>query len=302
MRKRHVVLFIFFTLLILFYPGNSDYFQVFAFNRPLFQKKEKEFPLKPIGKIPIVQSLYQPLTTAEGIYIVELSTLTPLFEYNPQKKLFPASTAKIITALTANDLYQFDDVITVNNVNVEGQIMGLVEGEKITFENLLYGMLIHSGNDAAYAIANAYGYDKFIELMNKKARSLQMINSNFSNPAGLDDQNQYTTPYDLTLAARELLSNKALKKIVSIKDITISDVDYKYFHSLTNVNKLLGEIHGIGGLKTGHTESAGDNLVSYYRNNNNEYIITVLKSLDRFEDTKNLVKWLNESVSYYSED
>jgi len=299
MHKRHLIFVILFTLLILFYPGNSDYFQIFAFNRKLFGQKQTSLSLKPVGKIPVVKSLYQPNTSAEGIYIVELSTFTPLYEHNTNQTFFPASTTKVITALTAYDLFQLDDVITVKNVAVEGQTMGLVEGERITFENLLYGMLIHSGNDAAYAIANFYGYDKFVELMNKKAADLQMKNSHFTNPAGLDDLNQYSTPFDLTLAARELLNNKFLKKIVSIKEITIADVDYKYFHSLTNVNKLLGEIHGIGGLKTGHTENAGDNLISFFRNNDNEYVITVLKSLDRFEDTKNLVKWINDNVDYW---
>jgi D-alanyl-D-alanine carboxypeptidase len=301
MKKRHLFLFIFFTFLLLFYPGNADYFQVFAFNHDLFRTSAKKIDLKPIGKIPLIKSpVVQPYLTAEGVYVVELSTFTPLFEHNPHQKFFPASTAKIITALTAVDLYQPEEIVLINKVVNEGQVMGLVEGERISFENLLYGLLIHSGNDAAYAIADFYGYDKFIKLMNQKAQDLKMFNSHFTNPAGLDDQNQYTTPYDLTLAARALLNNQYLKKIVSIKEITISDIDYQHFHQLTNVNKLLGEINGIGGLKTGHTKNAGDNLVSYYRHSNDEYIITVLKSLDRFEDTKNLVNWLNSNIIYYS--
>ena len=77
-------------------------------------------------------------------------------------------------------------------------------------------------------------------------------------------------------------------------------MDYRYFHKLTNVNKLLGEIQGLGGLKTGYTENAGENLVSFYKHNGHQYIIVVLKSLDRFQDTKNIVEWIVNNVNYQS--
>lgn len=176
--------------------------------------------------------------------------------------------------------------------------MGLVQNERITVENLLYGLLVHSGNDAAYALADNIGFDKFVNLMNEKAKSLKMVSSHFTNPAGLDDFNQVTTPFDLALAARELLNSKELSKIVSTKEIVISDVDFQIFHKLSNVNKLLGEIQGIGGLKTGYTENAGENLVSLYKKNNHEYIIVILKSQDRFADTTNVVSWINSNVDY----
>jgi D-alanyl-D-alanine carboxypeptidase len=125
-----------------------------------------------------------------------------------------------------------------------------------------------------------------------------MSSSHFKNPAGLDDMDQYTSPFDLSLAARALLANNYLAKIVSIKEITIADSDYKYFHHLVNVNKLLGEVQGVGGLKTGYTENAGENLVSFYKKNSHQSIIVVLKSNDRFADTKNIISWINENVDY----
>ena len=178
--------------------------------------------------------------------------------------------------------------------------MNLVTGEKITFENLLYGLLVHSANDAAYVLADNYGYDKFISLMNKKAKALGMKNSHFSNPNGLDSGSQFSTAFDLSLAARELLKNPYLAKIVSTKEITISDVDFKYFNRLNNVNKLLGEIQGLGGLKTGYTENAGENLVSFYKKNSHQFVIVILKSLDRFNDTRNIIKWIEENIGYQS--
>ncbi|PIW73556.1 D-alanyl-D-alanine carboxypeptidase, partial [Candidatus Roizmanbacteria bacterium CG_4_8_14_3_um_filter_34_9] len=241
---------------------------------------------------------FYPEVTAQAIYLVDLPSFTPIFFRNENLKLLPASTTKIITALVAMDIYKPDQIITVKKTIDEGQVMGLLVGEKITVENILYGTLVHSGNDAAFVLAENYGYDKFINLMNKKAESLGMKNSHFSNPNGLDSGTQHSTAFDLSLAARELLKNPYLSKIVSTKEITISDVDFKYFHQLTNVNKLLGEIQGLGGLKTGYTENAGENLVSFYKKNGHQFVIVILKSLDRFSDTRNIISWIEANVDY----
>lgn len=298
MKRHFYLLFIFFTLLLLFYPGDSELFQIFAFNRRLFDEKKPTEKLL-TNPVPYLRTNSSPFTTAEGVYITDLPSFTPVFEKNAKERLFPASTTKMITALVAYDLYKPDDVVTIGRVVEDGQVMGLVPGEKITIENLLYGALVYSGNDAAFALADHYGRDAFVELMNKKARDLHMTDSHFQNPAGLDAFNQYSTPYDLSLAAREILKNKYLSKIVSTKEIVISDQDFKYFHTLTNVNKLLGEIQGIGGLKTGYTENAGENLVSLYKSPaGHEFIVVVLKSNDRFQDTKNIIQWINSNVDY----
>ena len=135
--------------------------------------------------------------------------------------------------------------------------------------------------------------------MRQKTEQLSMKNSRFADPAGLDEFNQYTSPFDLALAARALLENNELKKMVATKEITIADVDYKYFHKLSNVNKLLGEVQGIGGLKTGFTENAKENLVSFYKSNGHQFIIVILKSDDRFEDTRQVISWINTNVDYY---
>jgi D-alanyl-D-alanine carboxypeptidase len=297
MRSKHILLFIFFTLLFLFYPGDSYYFHIFAYNRELINKTEPITKIN-IGPIPYLKFPYYPEVTAEGIYLVDLPSFTPVFSRNENLKLFPASTTKILTALVALDVYKTDQIITVKKTISDGQVMGLVVGEKITVENILYGTLVHSGNDAAYILADNYGYDKFIALMNKKAQSLGMKNSYFSNPNGLDSGTQHSTAFDLSLAARELLKNPYLSKIVSTKEITISDVDFKYFHRLDNVNKLLGEIQGLGGLKTGYTENAGENLVSFYKKNGHQFVIVILKSLDRFNDTRNIIRWIEENIDY----
>lgn len=297
MRLKHILFFAFFTLLFLFYPGDSYYFHIFAYNRELINKTAPPIKIN-VNPIPYLKLPYYPEVTAESVYLVDLPSFTPIFSRNENLKLFPASTTKIVTALVAYDVYKPDQIITVKRTIVDGQVMGLVVGEKITVENILYGTLVHSGNDAAFVLADNYGYDKFVDLMNKKAQSLGMKNSYFSNPNGLDSGTQHSTAFDLSLAARELLKNPYLSKIVSTKEITISDVDFKYFHQLTNVNKLLGEIQGLGGLKTGYTENAGENLVSFYKKNGHQFVIVILKSLDRFNDTKNIISWIEANVGY----
>lgn len=298
MKPRFYFLFVFFTLIFLFYPGDSEYFKIFAYNRSLFSQNEQKISYLS-NPVPYLLSPNNiPYLTAEGALVVDLPSFTPILDKNSHEKLFPASTAKIITALVSRDIYKPDDIITVKNVHVEGQVMGLVEGERITVENLLYGMLVHSGNDAAYALANHYGFNNFVDLMNKKAQSIGMKDSHFTNPAGLDDFVEYTTAYDLALAGRSLLDDSYLKKIVATKQITISDVDFKYFHQLSNVNLLLGEIQGVGGLKTGYTQNAGENLVSFYKKDGHDFILVVLRSDDRFADTRVLIGWLNTNVDY----
>ena len=296
-----IVIFLSISFLLLFYPGNYWLTQVFS-NQELWKEKPPlQFALHTIPEVS--KNAPYPLVSAEGVYVVDLSSFTPIFERNSKQKMYPASTAKIITALVVADVFKSTDVIVVNKQITKAdqpdwQLMGLVTGERMTIENLLYGILVYSANDAAFTLADSYGYDAFIDKMNAKAAELGMKNSHFKNPIGIDDYEQLTSAYDLSLAARALLKNQYLAKFVSTKEITISDVDYKYFHKLSNVNELLGKVVGIGGLKTGYTELAGQNLVSFYKKGGNQYIIVVLKSLDRFADTQNLTQWIDQYVNH----
>jgi len=294
---RFYFFFLFISFFLLFYPGDAPFFHLISFNRDAFAVTSTP-PHIALKEIPYVTNPAVPFVSAGGVYIVDLETFVPVYKKNEHSSFYPASTTKIVTALVARDLYDPDDIVTVGRRSIEGQVMGLVEGERITVENLLYGALVHSGNDAAYALADGKGYRFFIEKMNEKAGALGMKNSYFINPAGLDSFQQRTTPFDLSIAARALLKDSYLRKMVGTKEIIISDVDYKVFHTLKNVNQLLGEIQGLGGLKTGYTEQAGENLVSFYRHNGHDYIIVVMKSEDRFLDTRALVDWINSSIVY----
>lgn len=301
MKLKTALFLIFYTLLFLFYPGDSELYHTFAYHRNLFAQNKTILKLS-TQPFPVLKQIIDPVITAESAYIVDLPTMTPIYEKNARVRMLPASTTKIITALVAYDLYKPDQIISVRRPLEDGQVMELVPGERITVENLLYGTLVQSGNDAAYALAQPVGLNSFVDRMNAKAEELHMLNTHFTNPAGLHNSNQYSSSYDLALAGRAILKNHYLSKIVSTKEIEISDVDYQRFHKLVNINKLLGEIPGIGGLKTGYTIESGENLITLYkRHDGHEILIILLRSLDRFEDTRTIVNWIDSNVEYINQ-
>lgn len=247
-----------------------------------------QYPVNETGAYP------GPEVTATGVVVLDVDSGVYLYKRNENELLSPASTTKLLTALVALDNYHLDDVVTVKNIVNDGQVMGLVPGEQITVENLLYGALIHSGNDAAWALADYYpgGVPKFVDAMNEKARELHLTQSHFTNPVGYDDPSHKMSPIDLALLGEAALNNKVIAKMVAIPAITISDVTHTYFHPLKNVNELLGKIPGVGGIKTGWTEEAGENLITLVERNGHRVITVVLHSQDRFGDTSTLINWI----------
>lgn len=242
--------------------------------------------------------------SAGGIVILDADSSVFLYKRNEEELLSPASTTKILTALVALDAYDLEDVVTVGEIANSGATMGLVPGERITVENLLYGALIQSGNDAAWALAEHYpgGVEAFVRAMNDKAAELHLTKSNFTNPVGYDDIAHKITPLDLARLSQTALENHTLAKMVAIPQITVSDVSHTFFHALTNVNQLLGKIPGVGGIKTGWTEEAGENLVTLVERGGHKIILVVLRSRDRFGDTSRLIEWVfaNHQWQVYS--
>ncbi|KKS89295.1 MAG: hypothetical protein UW37_C0014G0020 [Candidatus Gottesmanbacteria bacterium GW2011_GWA2_44_17] len=272
--------------------------------------KEISFNSTPTPPMPIPSPAPYPVNTtgvypgdevsAAGVVVVDVDSHVYLYKRNDDMLLSPASTTKLMTALVALDVYNLEDVVTVASVSASGQSMGLIAGEKITVENLLYGALIQSGNDAAFTLAQHYpqGGDKFIDLMNKKAQALHMDQSYFTNPMGFDGGEHKVTPRDLSLLALAAIQNKTIAKMVAIPQITVSDVNHVYFHKLSNINQLLGKIPGVGGIKTGWTEAAGENLITYVERNNRKIILVVLHSRDRFGDTIKLIDWVFDNYRW----
>lgn len=289
---KFVILF-FLALLIFFYPGQN----IFIMSDVPVSASPRVLPFAIPTPAPYPERVGPSSPeeiTATGVVILDADSAVYLYKHNENESLPPASTTKILTALVALDTYALDDVLTVNNVITEGQVMDLVHGEKMTVENLLYGALIHSGNDAAYALADNYpgGVEKFMVAMNEKAKELHLDHSHFTNPIGFDDPSHKMTPLDLSRLAAVALTNRTIAKMVAIPQITVSDVYHTRFHQLKNVNELLGKIPGVGGIKTGWTQEAGENLVTLVERNGHRVIIVVLHSQDRFGDTEKLINWI----------
>lgn len=289
-----VLLLLALILFFLWYPG-QNYYSVAQFGGALKSWNQlaviptpAPYPVNKTGVFPGME------ISATSVVVQDAVSGAYLFRRASTLQLSPASTTKILTALVVLDSMGLDDVVTVGTIQNNGQTIGLVTGERITVENLLYGMLIQSGNDAGYALASAYpgGLDAFIASMNKKAQDLHLSMSHFTNPVGYDDPNHYMTAEDLVRLADVALENKILAKMVAIPQITISDVTHTYFHRLSNVNQLLGKIPGVAGIKTGWTEEAGENLVTLIDRGGRRIIIIVLHSKDRFGDTIRLIDWV----------
>lgn len=221
-----------------------------------------------------------PTLTAECAILAELSTGRVLFSENAHAKRYPASTTKIMTALVVLENCNINDTVTVPKQaqGVEGSSIYLAAGEKLTVLELLYGLMLRSGNDAATALAIhcADSVHDFAQLMNRKAQSIGCQNTNFVNPSGLPSTDHYTTAYDLMLIAREAMLNDTFRQIVSTQKISISWESREYNRILINENKMLYNYDGANGIKTGYTKAAGRCLVSSAERNGMTLIAIVL--------------------------
>ena len=181
-----------------------------------------------------------------------------LFEKDAGRCMRIASTTKIMTALVALERAKLTDTITVTTSHmVEGSSMYLKPGETVTVEELLYGLMLCSGNDAALALADCCGgLEAFVAAMNDKAAALGMTGTSFANPNGLDDENHYSTARDMAVLAAYAAKDPTFRRICSTRTATVGG------RTMTNHNKLLSQVEGCIGMKTGYTRAAGRTLVS----------------------------------------
>ncbi len=199
-----------------------------------------------------------------------------------------------MTALVASDYFKQNSVLTVSSsAYIPGSRVGLINGEDLSFRSMLYGMLLNSGNDAAFAIAENYpgGVLGFVSAMNKKAAEMNLKNSHFDNPAGFDSPNHYSSAADLAKITGEAIKNYQLARIFATKETNIVSLNKRYTHQLLNLNKLLADVNGVLGVKTGTTEGAKENLVTLVEREGHRVLLVVLGSNDRFGETTRLIDW-----------
>ena len=228
-------------------------------------------------------------TSATSATLVDADSGRVLYEQNADAKMLIASTTKILTALVAIREGDLSQVVTVKReaTLTEGSSMYLKEGEQLTLETLLYGLLLCSGNDAAVAIADAVGGSQagFVKLMNETARELGMEHSSFANPNGLDDEDHYSTARDMAKLACAAVNNETLMRIASTRTVTIGG------RTMTNHNKLLSYMDGCIGLKTGYTKAAGRTLVSCAERNGQRLVAVTLQDGNDWADHQALYEY-----------
>lgn len=220
--------------------------------------------------------------SAEKAILMDAATGRILHKKNADSQSLIASTTKIMTALVVCEQCNVLDRMRIPKeaVGIEGSSMYLQEGEILTIQELLYGLMLHSGNDAAVALAIYCGgtVEGFAELMNDKARQLGMVNSHFENPNGLDAPGHYSTARDLAILAAYAMENPIFYKTVSTKTVAVGK---RY---LRNHNKLLWQIEGADGVKTGYTRAAGRILVSSVTRDGRRLIAVTINAPDDWRD------------------
>ena len=241
-------------------------------------------------------------TSAKAAVVMDVKTGRVLFSKNPDIKLPMASTTKIMTTLVAIESGRLNETAKVSRkaAFTEGSSIYLKENENITVEELLYGIMLRSGNDAAIAVAEHIGgsVEGFVEMMNAKAIEIGALNTQFANPHGLDNPNHYTTAYDLALITSYALRNEKFAEIVKTKRKTISGPpDVTWDRSMMNKNKMLWQFDGGDGVKTGFTSKAGRCLVSSATRNNWQLCSVVLNCGPMWEESADILNYVFSNYS-----
>ena len=226
--------------------------------------------------------------SAEKAILLDALSGRVIYEKNADSQSLIASTTKIMTALIVCEQCNVLDRMRIPKeaVGIEGSSMYLQEGEVLTIQELLYGLMLRSGNDAAVALALYCGgtVEGFAELMNDKARALGMVDSHFVNPNGLDAPDHYSTARDLAVLAAYAMENPIFYKTVSVKNVKVGE---RY---LTNHNKLLWRVEGADGVKTGYTKAAGRILVSSATRDGRRLIAVTINAPDDWNDHSGLLE------------
>lgn len=231
----------------------------------------------------------EPDTSAAAAILMHADSGQVLYAHNADARMLIASTTKIMTAIVVLESCSLDEAVLVGaeSVGVEGSSMYLEAGRTYTVEQLLYGMMLASGNDAATALAihTAGSIEAFAQMMNDKAQELRLTGSSFKNPHGLDEDGHYSTAEDLACLTAYCMENPDFQKIVSTKSYTVGELTY------VNHNKLLSMYTGTLGVKTGYTSSAGRSLVSCAERDGIRLICVTLGDPDDWDDHCNLYDW-----------
>lgn len=266
---------------------------LFVFAGGMFLYMQKHGVLNTSGRI---NEMPETISAGQAI-LIDGNTGEVLYEKAADEKAYPASTTKIMTALiTIETLNRYGSPISqMTEVpqcaeGVEGSSLYLQAGEKISIEDLLYGLMLVSGNDAAVALAEIIGgsQEEFVEMMNIRAAELGCSNTNFMNPNGLFDENHYTTARDMAVIAREAMKNETFREIVAARQWKATSREGAYV-TFPNKNKTVFQYEGGNGIKIGYTEDSGRTLVASAQRGEKSMICVVMSAPDWFNDAYKLM-------------
>ena len=242
-----------------------------------------------------------PTINSRAYVVIDRKSNTVLVGKNENQKKKMASTTKIMTALIVIENCDLSETVEISkkSASTRGSRLGLKTGDKITVYDLLYGLMMRSGNDSAVALAEhtAGSISNFADLMNQKAVELGLSNTHFVTPHGLDEDEHYTTAYELALLSNYAMNNEIMAKIVGTKNYTITINGYP--KTLTNTNELLGSLNGVYGIKTGFTNGANRCLVTCCKRGEMDLICVVLGADTKKYRTTGSIKLLEYSFSNF---
>lgn len=251
------------------------------------------------------QEALAPVIEAKSALLIDLDSGIHLYEKNAHQRLPMASLTKIMTAVIILESHSLSEVVTVEDdfslIPEIGVRIWLSQYEKLTVRDLLIGMLVRSAGDAALTLATYHSgsIEAFVDEMNQKATILNLKNTHYQNPIGLDEEGHYSTAFDLAILTKYALRNKPFRQIVRLPRATITSVNGKIKHEFDSTNYLLDSFLDIRGVKTGTTDEAGQSLINLARHPNGKEVISVfLDSPERFQESKRLIDWSFRNYSW----
>jgi len=239
--------------------------------------------------------------SAEAFFVIDNTTQTIILEKNPQLPLPPASTTKLMTVYTALKNYDLNAVVSVSTAaaleNDGGDFYPL---EKVKVKDLAAAALVSSANDAAYALADNYpgGYNEFLARMNSSTKQLHLDSTRFGNVVGYDYPENISTAHDLAMLTMVVFKEKPISEWMSAKNYVVEDQNLTRRHFLLSTNELLGGKEGVIAGKTGTTPLAKEVLVSVAEIGGHQYIVAIMGSEARYQDTKFILDWLRTNLKW----
>lgn len=286
------------TIIILILANCTAY----VFADDVDEEELLENEVKEISVETISEEQKEPVLNAKAAVIYDRKTKEIIWGKNENEKKAMASTTKIMTAIVVLEKGNLSDVVTISKkaANTGGSRLKINTNDKVSVLDLLYGLMLRSGNDAAVALAEYVGgsIEGFAKLMNKKAIEIGLKNTHFVTPHGLDNIEHYTTAYELAVLTDYAMQNEKFSKIVNTKNTTISINGVA--RNIYNTNELLGTLNGVNGVKTGFTNNAGRCLVTSCTRNGNQIITVVLGCDAKKYRTSDSIKLIEYAFKNYT--